>query len=117
MNIIISRLDYNNSLGKNMREGSYACLPALTDINAIEDVNQVKSINIYFDTKIEAEELAAKFPKSYKAKVHTVGQMSGVTVYCVHFNFATFWKNNVTGSLNETAINNRLKVIAKIKSL
>ncbi len=113
MKLIVYRLDYKNPTDRN----SYYPLPQLTSVNDIGDVNEVKSITALFKSGEEAEDFKSKFPKSYNARVNRLsGDKDGYT-FIVTFEFNTFWSNNITGEVNETAQKRRDKVIAKIKSL
>lgn len=111
-NINIGRLDYKNPSEK----GGFYFLPTLTNIEQIEDVNEVKSIIFKFETREQAELFATNFPKSYKGLVCSVYSSNG-SYFILRFDFNTFFLNGTTGGENETAIARRLKVIKKIKSL
>ena len=117
----ITRVDYQNEV----TNGGLYSLPSLNDLHQITDVNEVHLIEISFDTHEDAIAFASKFPKSYKAKVNKIwhsgtyekGEFNPFHTFSVSFHFNTFFHNNVTGSVNETAVKNREKVIAKLKTL
>jgi len=117
----ISRIDYQNEASN----GRFYSLPSLNDLYQITDMNEVHQIRISFDTHEDAIAFASKFPKSYKAKVNKIwhsgtyekGQFNPFCTFSVSFLFNTFFHNDVTGSVNESAVKNREKVIAKLKAL
>jgi len=120
MNLVITRLDYKNQIGR----GAIAHLPPVNSFDCI-DVNEIKSISIGpFLVEAERDKFMTKFPKSYKArKSHGYADNPNGTInfdvrqYSVWFEFDTFWPNKVTGEMNESAIKRREKVIAKLKTL
>lgn len=120
MKLTITRLDYKNQIGK----GGISYLPIVHSFDGI-DITEIKSIRIGpFLVEAERDELAAKFPKSYKV-IKPNGHADNpdgkinfdVRTYYVYFEFDVFWPNKVTGEKNESAIKRREKVIAKIKTL
>jgi hypothetical protein len=112
-NITINRLDYKNP----SENGGFYFLPTLTNIEEIQDVNEVHIISFSFSTREEAELFALKFPKSYKGKIAKVISSEAPSYFIFSFRFNTFFLNNTTGNQNESAFFRRLKVINKIKSL
>jgi hypothetical protein len=105
----------------NLVNGYPVELPMVTDINDTK-VEEVQGIYYYFETKEEANIFAGKFPKSYLAKVRTIGGYDhetnkGYMYYGVSFYFNIFYTNDSTGEINESALKRRAKVIAKIKEL
>jgi len=115
----IQRVDLNkNAYGAN----DY--IPSLTSFNDLTDVNEVHSIYVYFETKEEAVQFSMNFPKSYKGSVCTISKPiindNEVTYdesFAVSFYFNTFHTNETTGSVNESAVNRRIKVIKKLQSI
>ena len=103
--IEIYRLDYK----KPLFNGGFTPLSTLNNINDITDVNEIKSIVISGDYQFILEQM----PKSYnfRFKNYSNGDKK------IFVNFNTFWMNNNTGDLNETAYKNRLKVINKLKQI
>lgn len=119
--IIIQRLDYKNP----SPQGGFFMLPSLHSLDEISDINEVKSITIgHFYSKEERDNLAAKFPKSYKPRLSTGYDFDETNktdfdnpYYCVFFDFNTFFNNKVTGDKNESAFGRRNKIIKKIREL
>lgn len=113
--LIISRIDYKNPTP----EGGFPVLPALHDIHSIEDPNEIFSITCYFDTMLEAEKFAARFPKSYKFRAGIQHDYSaGFTkeIPKVSGWFRVNNTNKVTGNKNETAAKKLGRFIAEIKN-
>lgn len=111
--ITIERLDYKNPC----ENGGFYSLPTLTNIEEIQDVNEVQMISFSFATRKEADFFAAKFPKSYKGIVSIVWRSELPCYFILRFHFNTFFLNDTTGNQNETAVSRRLKVIKKIQSI
>ena len=103
--IELNRLDYKNP----SFNGGLSPLPTLNNINDITDVNEIKSIVISGDYQFVLDQM----PKSYNFKF--INYYNGDKKIIVTFN--TFWMNNNTGDINETAYKNRLKVINKLKQI
>ncbi len=102
--------------------GAYNQLPSLNNLNDITDINSVHSIRILCASEEEAREFASTFPKTYKARVHGVQNWNidpekSTTTYEVSFHFNTFHMDETTGSTNESAVQRRIKVINKLKSI
>jgi len=121
MNLVITRLDYKNQIGR----GAISYLPVVNSFDGIEDINEIKSISIGpFLIEAARDIFMASFPKSYKARKSygfadkPDGKINfDLRHYYVFFDFDTFWPNKVTGEKNESAIRRREKVIARLKTL
>jgi hypothetical protein len=91
-------------------------LPKLKSVSEISDINEVSEVCVYFTDKLDAETFLNKFPKSYKGKLGRL--MEGEIVeYFIRFRFNTFFMNESTGEVNETAFKNRIKVLKKLEDL
>lgn len=117
MKLSIERMDYQNQIN-----GYYKSLPILDNFNDIIDINEIYKIRFQFATQDEQIQFQGKFPKSYNAKLtkcscYNYETSTSYLTYDVSFTFNTFWSNESTGELNESAINKRIKVIKKIKEI
>lgn len=116
MKITVFRLDY-----KNRNDRGIPVLPILNSIDAIQDINEVKSIGCEFETKEQAEAFVAKFPKYFKLRVGSLCGFDGDKYFTgvpyVSIQFNTFWANNVTKEKNESAINKRKRFIETLQSI
>ena len=120
-NLSITVLD----LASKNEFGGYNQLPSLTNLNDITDVNSVHSIRFEFTTKEESIQFLSQFPKTYKGKVYggyktsfnDQNQYTEEVYFGVSFHFNTFFTNETTGSTNESALQRRIKVINKLKSI
>lgn len=74
------------------------------------------NLDIYFDTKAEAAELAAKLPKSYQAKAGDIWGREGIIGGGFHVR-ATLNGNGANGGTNESGIARIVKSIAKLRAL
>jgi hypothetical protein len=80
-----------------------------------QKLKRYKKFVIILKQREEANIFAGKFPKSYLAKVKTIGGYDhetnkGYRYYGVSFYFNIFFTNESTGEINESAIKRRAKV-------
>lgn len=116
MKIFIYRVDY-----KNIKEKGYYMLPTISDINEIEDIDEISSIGIKFDDTEEIQKFISRFPRYFKLKEEKYSTMDENGKYInkpyTSINFNTFHKDRRMGDINETAIKKRIKFIEKLKEV
>jgi hypothetical protein len=114
----ITRIDYKNPVEGHT--GAYRSLPSLSSLDGLSDINEVRTISIYFDTIEDAQMFADRFPKSMKVKAYLQKYHAGFPNNarpCVHSHFNTFWTDKTTGSVNETAVKNRNRFFKELKEV
>lgn len=116
--------------------GGYYLKPQVKNIEEAFDINEVESIDLYFNTIEEANEVVKKFPKYTKAEAYeksgswlkekapALSQIDWQTddyIYgrrpVVSVKFNTFFLNETTGKINESAVKARNKFVEILKSL
>lgn len=93
-------------------------LETLNSLEDITDINEVRMIIIKFGPNAQlAKDTLSLFPKNCKGYICNVRELNQPLTHHIKFFFNTFNMNKKTGEINETAVNNRIKVINKIKEL